>query len=158
MSTQLCTVYKTVEYAIDSLHTHLAQVGKSQAGPLSENFTNTDDRFMINFKAGGKFKSLWFDKKRYSYNRIFIGKSRVHFTYGENMQPNGLFRKCFKSSKLNMDIFVQHYFQHIAHLGGKVEIMPTAYKTNTESVIKALEQHGFKFISKCKEGSYLFSK
>jgi len=158
MATQLCTVYKTVEYAIESLHMHLAQVGRSQADALNDTFVNTDDRFMINFKAGGKFKSLWFDKKRYSYNRIFIGKSRISFTYGENMQPNGLFRTRFQSNKLQTETFVNSYIEHVAHLGGNVEIMPTAYKTNTESVIKALEQHGFKLISKCKMGSYLFSK
>lgn len=158
MATQICTVYKTVEYAIDNLNMHLELVNQSQAGPLRENHTNTDDRFMINFNVGSRCRSLWFDKERYSYNRIFIGKSRVHFTYGENMQPNGLFRKRFKSSKLNMDIFVQHYFQHIAHLGGNVEIMPTAYKTNTGLIIKALEKHGFSLVSKCKAGSFLFSK
>jgi len=158
MATQICTVYKTVEYAIEALHMNLELVGQSQAGPLNSKHTNTDDRFMINFRAGGKFKSLWFDKERYSYNRIFIGKSRVHFTYGQKMKPNGIYAKRFKSNKLQMETFVNSYIEHVAHLGGNVEIMPTGYKTNTELIIKALEKHGFSLVSKCKMGSYLFSK
>lgn len=156
MATILCSVYTTVKAAIDAVFINLSQVGTAQISESRrETRTNYCDKFLIHFNLKGKTQSLWFDKERYCFNRIFIGKSKITFAQSCDIGGNGLPRKTAEI-KLDVDTFINHYMEHIAEVSYTVEIMPTQYKTNTKKVIEALQDHGFKLHSKCKIGSYRF--
>ena len=158
MATQICSVFKNVKSAIDSVRTNLELVGTHRLIESSrEAILSFDDEFIIHFNLNGRGKSLKFNKKRYCYSRIYIGRNKVIFTYCEGRKKNGMPIKEKYNDSLTIDQFINDYMPHVKHVSEVVEIMPTRYKKNTKKMIAGLEAIGFNLESKSeKDQTYLF--